>query len=71
MRFNIHMKTPDAMEYACEEAATSWNEVEGVIDRDQAEDLMELCSKWFKYRECITLEVDTEAQTIRVLPARD
>ena len=29
----------------------------------------ELCSNWFKYQECLTIEVDTVNKTISVLPA--
>lgn len=64
------MKTLDALDYACKDAATEWDETdEPVINQEKAEELYEFCSKWFRYGEQVTLEVDTEAGTISVLPA--
>jgi hypothetical protein len=33
--------------------------------------VQELCSTWFSYGEYLTVEIDTEAKTCTVLPARD
>lgn len=68
MKFVISMKTPDAVNLACEQATTSYtDDDEKVVDEDKIEELEELCSKWFKYGECVNIEIDTETGTAKVL----
>lgn len=49
----------------------SYAEVEEIgwkLDKRRGE-LKELLSKWFRYGECVTIEIDTEAETATVLEA--
>ena len=60
MKFRVTMKTPDVLE--------------SVIDADMPAgvdtlELRNLCKKWFKYGELLTVEIDVEAETCTVLPA--
>ena len=69
MKFTIYMKTPDAVEYAIENAMD--NEV--ADDEDQyeiRENLKELCSKWFSYGECVGIEIDTDTEIATVVKSR-
>ena len=85
MKVRISLKTPDAVSYAVEEAypLEAYNEEldefitldpdseEACEVMDAREDFKELSEKWFSYGECVTLEIDTESQTCKVLPAND
>jgi len=60
MKFRVTMKTPDALD--------------SVIDADMPAgvdtlEIHNLCKKWFKYGELLTVEIDVEAETCTVLPA--
>lgn len=59
MKIKVTFKTPDALDYA----------LEGVPEegRDFAR---EQCARWIRFDECVTIEVDTNAGTAVVLPAR-
>jgi hypothetical protein len=36
-------------------------------DGKEMEDILEMCRSWFEYGEQLTVEIDTEAKTIRVV----
>jgi len=59
MKIKVTFKTPDALDYA----------LDGVPEEER-EAVEEKCAKWFRYGECVTIEVDTDAGTAVVLPAR-
>jgi len=69
MKYQIYMKTPDALT-----SAISHAEGHPDVDLDNDETNYELvdqlykqAEKWFRYRECVTLEIDTDAGTCVVL----
>jgi hypothetical protein len=74
MKITIIMKTPDALRDAIER--TSGDEVGGPLDSPEHDErfhelvnqTMTSASKWFKYEECVTLELDTITQTCVVVP---
>lgn len=71
------MKDPDGAYECIKEAAEQQVALIEGIDNDEKENLLEskheklqkIASKWFKYGEYLTVEIDTEAQTITVIPA--
>ena len=74
MIFTVTMKDPDTLHDAIYEAVKQSldgqemdaEEREAVGDV-RAEKAHEVCQKWFKYGEYLTVEIDTGTQTIRVL----
>lgn len=58
MKITVSMKCPDALDQAINEATSTTQE--------EAE-IKNLCDKWFKWGEYVTLEIDTEAGTCIVL----
>lgn len=78
MKFRVSMKDPDTLIDAIDEAVRK--EVESLpgIEPDERDDLVEkrsakvldLCGKWFRYSEYLTVEIDTEAKTCTVVPER-
>lgn len=72
MKFVITMKTPDAVDCACAEAATEYNERvdETIMDEDIYSNLTEICERWFKYGESVSIEIDTDKNTATVLESR-
>jgi hypothetical protein len=69
------MKDPDVLQDAIEEALENkpagLSEDEWEVVKDvRKEKISELCSKWFEYGEYLTVEIDTEAETCTVLPAK-
>lgn len=63
MRFQVIMKDPGALSNAIDKAISSYE------DWGKRDDLLDLCKlKWFRYGEYLKVEVDTEAQTIAVVP---
>lgn len=77
MKFTVSMKDPDTLGDAIDEAVKyDVLEVEGladeereVVEEERGRKVRELCNKWFKYSEYLTVEIDTEAGTCTVLPA--
>lgn len=75
MKFTIHMKTPDAIECAIENVMANYYPLLDNSDYETEEqklyelehDLRELLSKWFKYGECVAIEIDTDTKTATVL----
>lgn len=55
--FRVSMKSPDALDFAIENDITIEDKVS----------VRELCEKWFRFGEYVELEVDTEAETCKVL----
>jgi hypothetical protein len=68
------MKTPDAVDYAIEDALANEFTADSMIDNEAIEDsrdeLEELCKLWFSYGENVTIEIDTDAKTATVMKAR-
>jgi hypothetical protein len=79
MKFRIMMKSPDAVDYAVKEAVQDelvsrghFSEDGGEVDEDvtcEAEEIEEeiyaVLDHWFRYRECVDLEIDTETGTCK------
>lgn len=64
MKFSLTMKCPDAFDIAAKYAILDDNP--GISDIDLAEQTSatkDVCAKWFRYGEQVTLEIDTEAGT--------
>lgn len=81
MKIQIQMKDPDGPYEAIREAVkTELNPMvqSGELTEDEADSLIERrgselsqkCSKWLKYGEYLTVEIDTDAGTAVVLPAQ-
>lgn len=76
MKLRLFFKTPDALYEAAKDAA--YAETEGIEDAEERADrmseirteLMDSASKWIKFGEGVTLEIDTEKQTAIVLPCK-
>lgn len=76
MKFQVQMKDPDVLHDAIDEAVAFELSESGITDEDEVEALGdvrkkkigELCSMWFRYGEYLTVEIDTDAKTIRVVP---
>jgi len=76
MKFKVHMKDPDTLSDAVEEAVKVEVDAMPGLDAEEKEQLVEtraekvrgLCGKWFEYGEYLTVEIDTEAQTCTVVP---
>jgi hypothetical protein len=76
MKFQVTMKTPDALGDAIHEASQALT-IEGLddeeleIERDeQAIKARDLCDRWFRSGEYLTVEIDTDAETCVVVAAR-
>jgi len=83
MKFTIGMKTPDAVDHAVDQAIEQrypkYDDKDELIvlseeDQWEREDLKEelksVCSKWFKYGEAVTLEIDIETGVASVATAK-
>ena len=76
MKFQVTMKDPDQLYDAAAEAvddelkATNLSEEERDAIREiRTEKVTDVADKWFRWGEYLTVEIDTEAETIRVVPA--
>lgn len=78
MKFEVTMKDPDGVYDCIQDAAKEWaGQVTGV-DEEERESLVEskheklqkICKKWFEYGEYLTVEIDTEAESITVKPRK-
>lgn len=75
MKFKITMKDPDGFYDAIQEAAEEWAKEITAIDEDERESivesrkekLQEITKEWFEYSEYLTVEIDTETQSIAVV----
>jgi len=61
MKLNITFKNPDSVTDSIREAANG--------NEDLIEELEDIACKWIKYGEYLTVEIDTETKSIRVLEA--
>ncbi len=76
MKFTITMKDPDGVYESIEDVVSEI--VVGGLDPDELSDVRErrrvkineLCRTWFEYGEYLRVEVDTDAETCTVLPAK-
>lgn len=73
MIFQVTMKDADvlydAINEALDEDLKDMDEDEAELLRDlRHEKLSEVASKWFKYSEYLTVEIDSDKATIRVIP---
>lgn len=77
MKFKVTMKDPDTLHDAIRDAvAENVGSMEGLDNEEKAEiatirreKVAELCSKWFKYSEYLTVEIDTDLMTCTVVEA--
>lgn len=77
MKFTVTMKDPDTLHNAITDAVKASLADLG-LDEDELEPLVEkrhekvdeLCSKWFKWGEYLTVEIDTDAKTCVVVPEK-
>ena len=56
MKITLNFKTPDVIDYALED----------IEDKFLVEKIKKSLSKWIKYGECVTLEYDSDDDTIKV-----
>lgn len=79
MKIQISVKTPGAVEYAINDAVESEDlnrDCDGKepMDEDERyefeEGIKEACSKWFRYGELATIEIDTDTGETKVLEVK-
>lgn len=72
MKIRIHFKDPDALQEAIDTALeakpanlsqTEWEAVKEI----RREEISEIADTWFEYGEYLTVELDTEAKTLKVI----
>ena len=76
MKFKITLKDPDGVGNSIQEAIK--NDLPNDLDENEFEELTEsrknlveeAASKWIKYGEYITVEIDTAANTCVVVPVK-
>jgi len=75
MIFKVYMKDTDVLYDGIEEAVDEQLKESGLNagEQEAVKDLrieaaQEVASKWFEYGEYLTVEIDTEKETIRVVP---
>lgn len=75
MIFKVYMKDPDVLHDGIEEAVDAALRGSGLPDDEQealreirVEKAGDVAANWFKYGEYLTVEIDTEKETIRVVP---
>lgn len=79
MKFKVQMKDPDVLHDAIQDAVKADLERRQITDEEEQERLTELhrerigelCGRWFRYGEYLTVEIDTDDRTCTVCPARD
>lgn len=78
MKFRVQLKNPDTLSDAIADAVDAEVDAMG-LPGDEAEAVKErritkvgdACDEWFRYGEYVLLEIDTDAKTCTVLPAKD
>lgn len=78
MKIKVQMKDPDTLHDAITDAVNEHLTLEGLTDPEERDALLEVryarvaaqAEKWFKYGEYLTVEIDTDANTCVVCPAR-
>lgn len=76
MKFKITMKDPDGFYQSILDASKARADSVQGIDADERqiirenhlEKLREICGQWFEYDEYLTIEIDTESKTAKVVP---
>ena len=77
MKIQITFKTPDAVERAVAEAVRYEQLPEFPVDGEQdqreilTQDANDVVSKFIKYGEYVTIEIDTDTKTAIVLPVKN
>lgn len=74
MIFRVTMKDPDVLYDSINESLDEELKASGLSDDEQEavrelryEKLSEVASKWFEYGEYLTVEIDTDKETIKVI----
>ena len=70
----VFLKTPDVLDDVIEKYTTSnlcredFDSEEKFLSArlDKKEEIKEICSKWFRYGELITLSIDLDSETISI-----
>ena len=79
MKFKVQMKDPDGVQDSLDDAAKEYaNAISGLTD-DEREAVQEkrrehigsIAAQWFEWGEYLTVEIDTDAKTIRVCDATE
>lgn len=78
MKFQVQMKDPDTLQDAIEDAVKSdlskidqlSPEERDVLIDARRDKIGDICSKWFRYGEYLTVEIDTDAVTCVVVENR-
>lgn len=75
MIFQVYMKDPDVLHDGIDEALVkpdNLNDEEWELVKEKRhEDASEIAGKWFEYGEYLKVEIDTEKETIRVVPVEE
>lgn len=78
MIFRVTMKDPDVLHDGIEEALDEELKTSGLPEDEQEalrelrhDKVSEVASEWFEWGEYLTVEIDTEKQTIRVVPLKE
>ena len=77
MKIQIKFKDPDMLHECISEGVRDYpvvglsdDEAEAVMEKRE-ETVGELCSDWFEFGEYLTVEVDTETESVRVVPVSE
>ena len=78
MKIQITLKDPDGVYESIKDAAeSSTGDIEGLendeldaLAETRRETIEEQCNRWVKWGEYVTIEIDTEANTATVIPAK-
>jgi hypothetical protein len=76
MKFTVTMTDTYALQNAIHDAVSSttdfaWSAEEKKMTHEEHEEITrKLCSRWFEWGFCLTVEIDTEAMTCVVVPAK-
>jgi hypothetical protein len=77
VKIRVTMKNPDALHEAVREAVAG-DMAKLELDDDERDSIAEMreektrefCKRWFKWSECITIEIDTIEGTCRVVEVK-
>lgn len=70
MLIKLTFKTPDVVDEAAADVALQEAPSDVDAQFDVREEVREACKPWVQYGEYCTIEIDSEAGTATVLPAR-
>ncbi len=78
MIFRVYMKDTDVLQDGIEEAVNEDLKASGLAEDEQeaireirSEKASDVAGKWFQYGEYLMVEIDTEKETIRVVPVSE